>query len=205
MPILGWIAVQGWLAEGARRMLRNHPDPLPPLSLRDLGHYLREGAAPWAVGYLGGVAVGALMYVVTLALLAAALATAGFAPLALWVVVGALALLAIGAAATLYGSAATTRSALGAGFAGAWRLSRGQRARTLLGYALLAPALIVLIAAGALLCGVGLLPALVVAQIAAMHLGVQHYERYRALGGAPLAAEPALLASERRRLPELPP
>lgn len=211
LPIVGWIAVQGWIAEGARRLLRHHPDPLPPIAARDLGHYLREGAAPWAVGYLGGFAVSIVVYVVALLFnligLAAALTAGAIAPLIAWAGAGAVLLLAVGAVATLYGSAAMTRAALGAGFAdalapaGAWRLTRAQRLRVLGSHAALAPIVFVILVAGALLCGVGLLPALVVAQISAMHLGVQHYERYRALGGPSLESPPALLPSERKQLP----
>lgn len=210
VPVLGWLAMGGWLSETSRRLCARHPEPAPMPSLRDFGFYVRIGWRAALVAYVAGAGLAILTYAVLflffLGGLAGMIASSG-SVVPLLFVLGALLELGLAAAATVLVSSALTGLELGGDplevLSGPWlvRYARRTGLRALVGYALLAPASLVLLAAGALLCGVGLIPALVVAEMAAVHLRWQLYEhagRQRALL-EPRA--PALLSSEARALP----
>lgn len=212
VPVLGWAALGGWLSETARRLRAHHPEPAPMPSMRDLTYYLRIGWRPALVAYLATAALSLLTYGV-LALfflggLAGMLASSG-SLLPLLFVVGALLELVLVAVGTVLASSALTGLELGGDpfevlsgrFLG--RYSRRTWARTLIGYALLVPAALGLLAAGALVCGVGLIPALVVAELSAVHLRWQIFEHARQPRALLEPRAPALLPSETRAL--LPP
>ncbi len=210
VPVLGFVALGGYLSETERRLCARHPEPAPMPALRDFGHYLRVGWRPALVAYLAGTALALLTYAV-LALFflggIAGLVSSSGSLLPLWFVLGALAELAFAATGTVLVSAALTGLELGGDpmevLTGRWlgRYARRTWLRALVGYALLAPAAIVLLAAGALVCGVGLLPALVVAELSAVHLRWQLYEHAGRQSGLLEPHAPALLVSERRILP----
>jgi hypothetical protein len=210
VPVLGWIALAGWLSETSRRLCARHPEPVPSPSLRDFAYYLRVGWRPALTAYLAGTALALLTYAV-LALfflggLAGMIASSG-SVVPLLFILGALAELVLAAVGTVLASSAVTGLELGADpidvLSGAWlgRYTRRTGVRALVGYALLAPALVVLLAAGALLCGVGLIPALVVAELSAVHLRWQLYEHSGRRGAVFEPRAPALLSSETRALP----
>lgn len=209
VPVLGWAALGGWLAETSRRLCARHPEPAPMPSLRDLGYYLRIGWRPALVAYLATAVLSLLTYVV-LALfflggLAGMLASSGSA-LPLLFVLGALLELVLAAVGTVLASSAVTGLELGADpldvLSGRFLRGYARRTwlRTLLGYAVLAPAAVGMLALGSLLCGVGLIPALVVAELAAVHLRWQLFE-HAGRPALPGPRAPALLPSETRALP----
>lgn len=210
VPVLGWLALEGWLSETSRRLSAHHPDPAPMPSLRDFGHYVRVGWRPALLGYVSGAALALLTYAV-LALFflggIAGLISSSGSVVPLLFVIGALAELGVAAVITVLASSARTGLELGADplqvLSGSWlgRYAHRTGLRTLFGYAVLGPVVLVLLAAGALFCGVGLIPALVVAEMSAVHLRWQLYE-YAARRPALLEPRaPALLASETRALP----
>jgi gamma-glutamyltranspeptidase / glutathione hydrolase len=210
VPVIGWAAVHGWLAELARRMHKNSPSPLPALHLRDLWSHARNGFGAWAIAHGGGLALLLLFgWIVFHAGALAALAMVGQLWPLLWLGLLGACLAALWAVGTLMLDAALIRTELSTGaiegVLGAWQQSRGSRARTLAAYARFLPLALATLLAGGLLCGVGIVPAFALVQIAALHLRAE-LARDRARRGAPLlpACPPTLLPSERRQLPRLP-
>jgi gamma-glutamyltranspeptidase / glutathione hydrolase len=212
VPLVGWAALHGWLAELARRMHKNSPSPLPALRASDLWVHARNGVGAWAIAHGGGLAL--LFAAGFLAVLAnagalLALALGGQLWPLVWLALLGLSTVTLIAVGTLVLDAALIRTELSAGaveaVTGAWRHSRGSRARTLAAYARFFPLALGTLLTGALLCGVGIVPAFALVQIAALHLRAQ-LARDRARRGAPMlpARAPALLPSERRRIPRLP-
>ncbi len=209
VPVLGWLAMGGWLAETSRRLCARHPDPAPVPSLRDFGYYVRIGWRPALVAYVAGAGLAIATYAV-LALfflggLAGMIASSG-SMVPLLFALGALLELGVAATATVLASSALTGLELGGDpleVMGPWlgRYARRTGFRAVIGYALLGPVLLVLLAAGTLLCGVGLIPALVVAELSAVHLRWQLYEHAGRQRAELEPRTPALLASEARELP----
>lgn len=211
IPVFGAAAVHGWSAEAFSRLHRHHPEPLPPLHLRDFAHYARRGRASLFVTVLGFAALASLVLGLFVALntglLAALIATGGLGWAAL---LGAFAaILVITALGGLVVSAVQTRAELSGRVGTA--LQTGEVAphvrrtfvRAATAYATLTPIAAVVLGVGLALCGVGLLPALVVVRVMGMHLRWQLYEHHLRRGGREVPTlPPALLPSEARLLPK---
>jgi hypothetical protein len=208
VPVLGFFAVQGWAAETQHRLLQKHPSPTPRLGLRDLFHYAARGTT---AGFVEALGAGVLTAVVSslLAIANASLIAAGLASASLLVVLAVLlGLLLLGAtllgAVSVVFNAILTRAELTGRLSDAMAI--GQAWRTFFAYLVFAPVAALLLAAGLALCGVGLLPALVIVKLAGAHLRWQLYEQRLHRGGAAIAAlPPATLPSERAALRALPP
>jgi gamma-glutamyltranspeptidase/glutathione hydrolase len=214
LPVVGWAALHGWLAELQRRMHKNSPQPLPALRLADLGNHARRGFGAWAIAHAGSFALLlALAAIATVTNFGALVALLVAGELAVPLVVLALAAVALGSIAawgTLFLDAALTRTELATGAIdgvfGAWQHARAARLKTLAAYVAFAPLATGMLIVGAVLCGVGLLPAFVIVQVSAAHLRAQLYRERVRRGGELLPAHaPALLPSERKRVPRLPP
>jgi len=216
VPVLGFFAIEGWAAETQRRLLQKHPSPTPRLGLRDLLHYAARGTT---AGFVEALGAGVLTTLVTSLLMIAnaSLITAGLASASLLVVLAVFCgVLLLGA--TLLGvlsvvfNAMLTRAELtgrlsdAMALGQAWREARPVRRKTFFAYLVFAPVAVLLLGAGLALCGVGLLPALVIVKLAGAHLRWQLYEQRLYRGGAAIAAlPPATLPSERAALRALPP
>jgi hypothetical protein len=212
IPILGWLALHGWLCETQHRLHVRHPSPVPRLRLRDFFHYLRRGAAPWFLTYSGltglGIALAAVITIANAGTLAAWIAAGVFPWLAL--AISLFAILGVTAGGSVLLGSMITRAELterfgpGLALGDAWRDSRGIRRRTLFAYLWFLPSAGGILALGFVLCGVGMLPAWVVVQLAAMHLRWQLYEAALRSGARLPQAKPPLLAPS-ERVKALPP
>ena len=213
IPVVGWAALSGWLAEMQRRMARGSPEPLPRLSLRDLGVHARSGLGAWAIVQSTTLAFAAIALAIGLLVNASALVALALGG----ELVVALAMLAVAALATVtltslwltWMGAALTRAELGepamTAVFSASEEARGRRLHALARYASLSLLGLGVLGAGAMVCGIGLLPALVLVQIAAARLrGELHGERIRRGLPAAEASAPRLLPSERKAVPRLP-
>ncbi len=209
IPVVGLIAVRGWASEGMARMLQNHPDPFPRLRLADFRTHVRRGMPAAAVEFFGIAAIlfaiGASVFLINAGVwatiisggsLALALLGAGVAlgaALCGWVVLVANAILT---RAEIMGRLG---QALGTGQV--WPQARGAWGQTLRAYALFLPLSLGLLALGASIGCIGVVPAWVAVQIAATQLRFQLYQA-QLRGGAPAltAPSPRLLPSEKRLL-----
>jgi hypothetical protein len=61
IPLVGVLALQGWMCEVIQRLERSHPQPVPKLDFKDFGHYLGRGVAPFVVGLVVGMLLGLLL------------------------------------------------------------------------------------------------------------------------------------------------
>jgi hypothetical protein len=128
-----------------------------------------------------------------------------------WLVLGLslLAIFAITAGGSVLLGSMITRAELterlgpGLSLGDAWRDTRAIRRRTLLAYLWFLPSASAILLLGFVLCGVGMLPAWVIVQLAAMHLRWQLYEAALRSGARlPQPNLPQLLPSERfKQLP----
>ncbi|MBK9000154.1 MAG: DUF4013 domain-containing protein [Myxococcales bacterium] len=206
-PVAGWLAVQGWASEAQHRLLQNHPDPVPTLRLRDFLHYARRGGAAAFIELVGvGVlwAVGLLLFGLLNASFIAAGLVAGSLLVPLAVVCGSLllAVAVLGMVTVVFNSMLTRAELTGrlgeaVALGEAWREARPMRKKTFATYLLFVPVTLALVILGSLLCGVGVLPALVAIKLTGAHLRYQLYEERLARGGKALPARaPAVLPSE---------
>lgn len=209
IPVLGWLAVRGWITEARRRLERHHPDPLPIPRLRDFLHYVRTGVTSAVVEFAALAVVVGLVGVAVLLLNAglwAAVLSGGPLALGLLGVVAFTSLTVLGLG-TVLSTTILTRTELSGSLSVAlqsgevWPLARRAALRTLGSWLLFGlMSTVVLALGGALLC-VGLLPALVIANVAAMHLRHQIYLEQRRRGAAAVKlADTPLLPTERRLL-----
>jgi hypothetical protein len=212
IPIFGWLALHGWMTETQHRLVVRHPSPVPSLRLRDFFFYMRRGGAAWLLSHAGLTALATALTAVIV------IANAG--TLAAWVAAGAFPWIALAlSVVALFGVTAggsvllgsmitraelTEKLAPGLALADAWRDTRAIRRRTLVAYLWFVPSALVILTFGAMLCGVGILPAWVVVQVAAMHLRWQLYEA-ALRSGARLPAPKAPLLSPAERVKALPP
>lgn len=212
IPIFGWLAIHGWMNETQHRLHVRHPSPIPKLRLRDFFFYLRRGGAPWFLSYAGltalVTALSALVVIANAGTLAAWIAAGAFPWIALALSIVAL-LGATAVGSVLLGSMITRaelteKLAPGLALADAWRDTRLIRRRTLVAYLWFVPSALAILSLGAMLCGVGMLPAWVVVQVAAMHLRWQLYEA-AVRSGAKLPAPAAPRLSPAERVKALPP
>jgi Protein of unknown function (DUF4013) len=216
VPVVGWLAVQGWAAEAAHRLVEHHPAPVPRLALRDFFHYARRGGAPGFVELLG---IGVLsIFALGLSFVANAVAiTAGIAAasslvslltlvLAFIVVVVVLGLVSVVWNAMLTRAELSGKLGEALAIGDAWREARPIRRRTALAYLAFMPFSLLVLAAGSALLCVGVLPAYVAVKLAGVHLRHQLYAERAYRGGKALPlSPPAVLPSERHLLRALPP
>ncbi len=210
IPIVGPIALAGWLCEIHQRLVRGHPQPVPKLDFSDLGHFLGRGVAPFLVQLVLSVPISMMMvggYFVTAFGSLALIAATGEPLLALVVVllvVGCVGVLSLFLGVVM--NAAFTRAELTESFGDALALGPlFQYTRTTWLQVLIKNILFGFVGMGimfvgmALLC-VGIYPAAIVLQIAAMHLRWQIYRYHVERGGDPIAVkEPQVLPSEASR------
>lgn len=215
VPLAGWLAIQGWAAEAQHRLLQNHPDPVPTLRLRDFVHYARRGKAAAFIEALGvGVlwAVGvALLAILNASLIGAGLVAGSLVvPLAMLcasvlLAVAVLGLLTVVFNAMLTRAELTERLADAVAIGEAWREARPLRRKTFVTYLVFVPVTLALLIFGSVLCGFGVLPALVAVKLTGVHLRWQLYQERLARGGAALPARaPAVLPSEHHLVRVLP-
>lgn len=196
IPIVGPLAFAGWLVELHQRLVRRHPAPFPKLEFGDLMYWVNRGLAPFLVGLVVGLPAFFLAYIVgavgmgvTVALGAATgeplvMALAGIVMALFW----AAFLLALG---PLYNSL-QTRAELTGTFEGAFRMGDVLSYAKATAWRVLVKNLVFGLVAGALIiggmvaCYVGMFPAMIVVQIAAVHLRWQLYEQHRERGGEPI-------------------
>lgn len=210
IPIVGPIALAGWLCEIHRRLVWQHPNPLPKFSFDDFGTYLKRGVVPF-VGQL------VLSLVLTFpAVLVAFGATFGLAAtgstgstnpdVAMMVAVACAAvMLPFLVTMMVFGNSVTTLAELTEDFAAMlspgrnWDYVRATWLKAIVAGLTLAVLAIGIALGGLLLCIVGIYAAIQVVHFASVHLRWQIYNHYLLSGGPPLAVkslEP--LASEQR-------
>jgi hypothetical protein len=212
IPLVGPIALGGWLCEIHQRLVRGDPRPTPKLDFADLGHYLTRGVVPFLVQLVVLAPLWLLFmagYFITAFGVIAAVSATGQPLVGVLIVVAALVcMMAVFVAAGLVGTSAQTRAELTESFTES--LSPG----AVLGYMLstwsqilVKGFLFTLLSMGialaglALLC-VGVYPAAVVIQIAAVHLRWQIYRYHVDRGGEPISIkEPQVPPSEAMRAP----
>lgn len=210
LPVAGWLAISGWTSEAQHRLLSAHPDPLPRLRLRDFAHYARRGGAAAFVELLGfgvfwAVAVG-LFALFNASLLAAGLVAGSVVvPLAVLCAGLAVAFTLLGMVTVVYDAMLTRaelteRLAESVELGEAWREARPMRRKTFATYLVFAPITVALGILGSLLCGVGVLPALVAIKLTGAHLRFQLYEERLARGGKPLPSRPPLALPSEQHL-----
>lgn len=212
IPIVGPIALGGWMCETHQRLVRKHPKPVPKIDFSDFGEYIKRGLHVFLVGLIVSLPLSfVLMIVMFGGMFAAGAVTAAtsepLAGLGVGIGVGFVGMLLLLLLSPIT-NAATTRAELTENFGEA--LKFGQ----LMGYAKATFGKVVvksitfgfvgfgIILLGMLLCYIGMYPAAAVLQIAAMHLRHQIYDDYLARGGEPIPlAAPQPLPSEARPPP----
>jgi hypothetical protein len=212
IPIVGPIALSGWMCEVHQRRVRRHPRPVPKIDFGDFAEYIKRGLTVFLVQLVvslplsfvfmgiivvGGIGVGA----------AAAGTNEPLIGIGVGVGVGLVGMLVLLLLSPIT-NAATTRAELTENFGEA--LSFGKLmsyAKATFGMVLVKTITFGLVSTGIvllglMLCYLGLYPAMVIVQIASMHLRHQIYEAYLARGGEPIplkAVQP--LPSEARLVP----
>lgn len=211
IPIVGPIALSGWMCESHQRFLRRHPNPMPKIDFNDFGEYIKRGLAVFIASLITTLPILFLTYAVFGAAgfaTYAAIATTnepavGIAVAALVGLVGLLFVLAL----SVVVNAVHTRAELTEEVGEALKLGKVlSYARATFGTVLLKNIVFSFVAfgmvlIGILLCYLGLYPAIVVVQLAAMHLRYQIYSDYLAKGGEQIPLKPPqVLPSEARPL-----
>jgi len=211
IPIAGPICFAGWMCETHQRLLRRHPEPVPKFDFGDFGHYLSRGVAGFLVGLVVSLPLMLLFYGI------AAAGTFGFFALmaatdeVLFGVAFAAVLSIIAILMWMFMmilmNAAATRAELTEDFGMSFKLGEiwSYASRTwskvlvkMITFGFLGFGIVLL---GMLACYIGIYPAVVVIQIASMHLRYQIYQHYLAEGGAPIPVKPPQwLPSELQRM-----
>jgi hypothetical protein len=209
IPIVGPLAMSGWMCEAHQRLLRRHPNPMPKIDFGDFGDYIKRGLPVFLSSLIITLPVIFIAYVVmggaAFATFAAVAATGeplvGILVGAISGIVALLVLFALGVVI----NAAHTRAELTEDLGEALKLgqimsySKATFGQVLLKNITFGFIAFCLILVGILLCYLGLYPAIVVVQIAAMHLRYQIYSDYLARGGEPITLKPPqTLPSEAR-------
>jgi hypothetical protein len=209
IPIVGPLALNGWLCEIHQRLVRRHPHPVPRFDFSDFGHYMGRGVSPFVVGLVVMLPLGMFVYigmfVVAFGAIGVAEASREPAMGLVFGIVGGLALLAVMLVSAVLMNAAQTRAELTESIGDALRpgdlfdFGRRTWGKVMLksiSFGFISTGIVLL---GLLLCYFGLYPAIVVIQIGALHLRYQLYEAYLAAGGAPISVKaPQALPSEAR-------
>ncbi len=200
VPIVGSIIYRGWLVEVARRLEQRSPQPLVPLRVADYGVHWRAGVAPYLLSHaarLGLVLVGGVSGTVVSLIALGTWLRAGWTSGLLALGVGLLLTLALllFMAPRLAAAMAKLELGLPSTPQDARLTASFRRAPLLAHFTLSGAALLV----GAALCGLGLVPAWCVVQLAGVHLRWQllrrHEQQWGRLPALPLT--PSVLPSER--------
>jgi hypothetical protein len=209
IPIVGPMALSGWMCEVMQRKARRHPQPIPYIDFGDFGEYIKRGVTVFLVQLVVSIPVLVLFYgfaaLVAVAVVGVMSATneplIGVAVGAVFGLIALLVLLSLGVVI----NAVHTRAELTENFSEALRLSevlaytKATFWRVLVkNFAFMFVAMGIIIV-GMLACYIGLYPAAAVIQIAGMHLRFQVYDDYLVRGGSAIEPKPAtLLPSEQR-------
>lgn len=209
IPVVGPIALSGWMCEVMQRKARRQPNAIVYIEFSDFGEYIKRGLSVFLVQLVVTLPVLFITY--------GAMAATGFAVFAVMaateepaagigvgVGVGLTSLVLLMALGAVV-NATQTRAELTENFSEALRLGE------VMGYVKLTFWTVMwknfafmwvalgIILIGIIACYIGLYPAIAVIQLAAMHLRFQVYEAYLARGGPPIPVKPAtLLPSEQR-------
>jgi hypothetical protein len=201
IPVVGALALYGFMCEVIQRLVRGDPQPVPKLDFKDFGHYLGRGVAPFVVALVVGMLLGFLLMGGVLAALLGGLLVSRASESALLAGacygLGGVICLLVGGLGTILAQAAALRAELtgeiGEGLAlgklfGFARLAWWQILyRTFLLTCLTLP----LVLGGYCLCVVGVYAAAAVIVMARTHLRWQIYRDYLARGGEPIPVKPA--------------
>jgi len=213
IPIVGPIALGGWMCEVHQRLVRRHPSPFPKIDFGDFGDYIKRGLAPFLVGLVVGIPIFILVYAFMgaagFAVFAAGAATEEpLVMLAVGIVVG-LVMIFVMMMLSVPINAAQTRAELTEDFGQALSFgkimsySKATFGRVVLKNFVYMWVAIGIVFLGMLMCYLGLYPAAVVLQITSLHLRYQIYADYLARGGEPITLkEPQPLTSETRAQPQ---
>lgn len=209
IPIVGPIALSGWMCEIQQRKARRHPSPVVYIEFADFGEYIKKGLTVFLVSLVSTLPLmvvlygllGAMAAFVFMTMSATGEALAGVAVGLVGGLVTALIMLCVGVVI----NALTTRAELTENFGEAFRMSelmpyiKATFWRVLVKNIVFGFVAFGIVLLGMLACYVGLYPAVAVIQIAAMHLRFQVYEEYLSRGGAPIPVKEAVaLPSEQR-------
>jgi len=209
IPIVGPIALSGWMCEVQQRLVRRHPNPIPKIDFGDFGDFIKRGLPVFLAQLIISIPVMMLAY---LFMGGAALAAVGagaatdepLVAIAVGIVTGIIALvilLALGVLVNAVHTRAELTEDLGQALSFGAVLSyakatAGQVIVKNFTFMFVAFGIVLL---GVLACYIGLYPAIAVLQIAAMHLRNQIYLDHLARGGEPIVLkEPQVLQSEAR-------
>jgi hypothetical protein len=212
IPIVGPIALSGWMCEVHQRHLRRHPKPVPKIDFGDFMDYIKRGLGVFLSSLVFGFPIYLLIYAIFAAM--------GFGTVILMRVTGepwiALAIVAVGGLVGAFVAlsmmvvlnAVHTRAELTEDFGQAVKLgevmayTKATFGKTLwksITFSFLGFGVVIL---GMLMCYIGLYPAIAVLQIAAMHQRRQIYQYYLAKGGPPIPMkDPQPLQSEAQQQP----
>jgi hypothetical protein len=214
IPIVGPIALSGWMCEVQQRLIRRHPNPVPKIDFGDFGDYIRRGLAVFLTNLIVGVPIMLVIYFFAAALGFGAFAAGAAAnePLIAVAVgvVGGLFFIIFAMAISVVVNAAQTRAELTEELGQA--LAFGQiMAYTKATFGVVLKKNIIfmfvgfgIVLLGMLACYFGLYPAMVVLQISAMHLRNQVYVDYLGKGGEPIPLKPPQALQSEARMPPQP-
>ena len=209
IPIVGPIALSGWMCEVQQRLIRHHPSPVPKIDFSDFGDYIRRGLAVFLTNLIVGVPIALVAYFFA-ALLGFGAFAAGAAtsePLVAIAVgvAGGLIFIVILLSVSVLVNAATTRAELTEELGQALAFGKIMSySKATFGTVIMKNLVFMFVGTGIVLLGMlacyfGLYPAIVVLQISAMYLRNQIYVDYLTKGGEPITLKaPQLLASEAR-------
>jgi hypothetical protein len=216
IPVVGALALQGWMCEVLQRLERTDARPVPKLDFKDFGHYLGRGVAPFVAGLVVGMLfaclwVGGFLLAFLGGLLVSSSSENALLAGAFWGLGGVLCLVGF-ALGTILGHPARLRAELteeigeGLALGKLLRFARVAWWQILYRTFLLTCLGIPLALGGYCLCFVGFYAAIVVILMATAHLRWQIYRYYLVRGGEPIAVKPAAaLPSETPPAPFYPP
>ena len=209
IPIVGPIALAGWMCEVMQRKARRNPQPIPYVEFSDFGEYIKRGLSVFLVQLVVTIPMLIVFYGLAAAVAVAVVGVmAATDEPALGMLVGVLAgfvALAVALAMGVLVNAAQTRAEFTENFSEAIRpgdvlaYSKATFWRVIVKNFLFMFVAIGIILIGMIACYIGMYPAAAVIQIAAMHLRFQVYDDYLARGGTPIELKPVTpLPSEER-------
>lgn len=212
IPIVGPIALSGWMCEVHQRLVRRHPRPVPKIDFSDFGEYIRRGVIVFVVQLVLSLPLSFLLMGIAFAAAIGVGAVSAstnepLAGMAVGLGIGLVGMCVLFVFNVLT-NAVTTRAELTESFGEALAFGKLMSyAKATFGKVLIKSITFGFVSTGIVLlgliaCYVGLYPAAVVIQIAALHLRFQIYDDYLAKGGEPIPLKPAaLLPSEARLQP----
>jgi len=201
IPLVGALALQGWMCEVLQRLERSHPRPVPKLDFKDFGHYLGRGVAPFVAGLVVGMLFFFLLFGGGFLLVLGGWLVSSASENALLAGVlyglGGLVFLVGGVFGTVLTYPVMLRAELTEQIGEALKVGKALAfvriawwqilCRTFLLTCLSVP----LALGGYCLCLVGVYAAMVVIVMATAHLRWQLYRYYLTRGGEPIAVKPA--------------